>query len=75
MANETSEAPNRTYLGRFMLKTDVLRIHDIQQDLEGDDQIGIDDCTCLAPFILGKATGMNDAHLLDNGRFPRFSRT
>lgn len=59
-----------TYLGRFMLEINALRIHDIQQDLEGNNQIGIDDGPCLVPFILWKATGMDDAHLLDDGRFP-----
>lgn len=64
-----------TDLCRVILEADMLCVHNIQQDLEGDDQIGIDDGACLMPFIIRETTRVNDAHLLDDCGLSRFSRT
>lgn len=64
-----------TDLCRVMLEADMLCVHNIQQNLEGDDQIGIDDGARLMPFIVRETTRVNDAHLLDDCGLSRFSRT
>lgn len=58
-----------------MLKLDTLCAHDLQQNLESNDDVRVDHCACLAALILGKASRVNDAHLLDDGRLSRLTST
>jgi hypothetical protein len=62
------------YLASFIVEVDILCVDDIQKDFEGDDEIGIDDGASLLTFIRGEAPRVDDAHLLYDSRFTRFSR-
>lgn len=47
---------------------DILAVNDIQQDLERNDDVGVDDCASLAALIVRETLRVNDSHLFDNGR-------
>lgn len=55
------------YLCGFALEIYTLGVHDIQQHLEGDNDVRVDDRSCLVTLFLGKPSAMNDSHLLDDG--------
>lgn len=56
-----------------MLKTYVFGVHDIQQNLERNDEVGVDDGPRLVTFFIRKASAVNDSHLLDDGRLAGLS--
>lgn len=56
-----------SYPGLVAFIVDLFGVHDIQQDLEGDDNVGVDDGAGLMALIFGEALGMDDSHLLDDG--------
>jgi predicted chitinase len=58
-----------------MLKIYAFGAHDIQQDLEGNDDVRVDDRSRLVTLFLWETSAMNNPHLLDNGGLARFSRT
>lgn len=69
----TSE--DNPYLALLELKWYFLCFHDLQQNLEGNNKIGIDNRSSLATLILWKSTRVDNAHLLDDRRLARFSST
>lgn len=65
-----------SYFDLFLVfEIEFLGIHDIQQDLEGNDQIRVNYSTGLVTLFLGKSPAVNDSHLLDNGGLAGLSRS
>lgn len=60
-------------LGGWIVEIDILCGHDLQKNFEGDDEVGIDDSASLQAFICWETSGVDDAHLLYDGGFARFS--
>jgi hypothetical protein len=56
-----------TCLRLLAFKIDLLRGHDVQQDLECNDNVGIDDRASLPSLVFGETLRVDDAHLFDNG--------
>lgn len=57
----------QAYLCSLMLKIYAFGVHDIQQNLEGNDNVRVDDRSRLVTLFLGETSAVNDSHLLDNG--------
>lgn len=56
-----------------MLEAYVLRFHDLDEQLEGDNHVGVDDRPSLPALVYRESAGVNDAHLLDDGRLAGLS--
>lgn len=58
-----------------MLKIYAFGVHNIQQNLEGNNNVRIDDGPCCIALFLGETSAVNNAHLLDDRRLARLSGT
>jgi hypothetical protein len=72
MASEMREdTDNVAFVGEF----DLLLFHCTKHNLEGVQEILENGDLPLFALIFGEALGVYQSHLLQDGRFPRFSRT
>ena len=53
----------------LVFELDLFVLHDFVQYAESYDNVGVDDRSYLYSFIVLEAIRVDDAHLLDDGRF------
>lgn len=73
MARACSGKPTNAYRALRVVEGQTLLSHGAEYDLECVDQVVEDDDAPLLPLGLGETTGVDDAHLLKDGRLAALS--